>query len=113
MIPVLTILALVSLGKVAYDTYSEEKEANSAKKEQEKVLFPMIEKIKVFKEYFKEKGETELMNECDDLMKDINTKDKHGGIHSKVALSEEKFANVTVRFQKLATYDNYTRDFLK
>ena len=99
----------IGLAKAIYDTCSEEREATSMKKEQEKVLLPIIEKVKIFKEHFLEIGAEEQVRECDQLLKDINTKDKNGGFTTKLALSEEKFANVVVRFKKLSNYDNYTK----
>lgn len=110
---VIIVAGAIGLAKTIYDTCSEEKEATCMKKAQEKELFPIIEKIKMFKEHFLEIGAEKQVRECDELIKDINTKDKNGGFTTKVALSEEKFANVIVRFNKLANYDDYTKSYLK
>lgn len=111
MIQLLILAGAIGLVKTIYDTCSEEKEATSMKKEQEKVLLPIIEKIKILKEHFLKIGAEEQVKECDELLKDINTKDKNGGFTTKLALSEEKFANVVVRFKKLSNYDSYTKNY--
>lgn len=108
---VIIVAGAIGLAKTIYDTCSEEKEATSMKKEQEKVLLPIIEKIKILKEHFLKIGAEEQVKECDKLLKDINTKDKNGGFTTKLALSEEKFANVVVRFKKLSNYDSYTKNY--